>query len=252
MLYNVNLAELTSPDIATAIESGYETVVFAVGSNEQHGPCLPVFTDALLGDELALSMAKKLGKALKGPTINVGCSEHHMKFPGTISMRKETLQNVIRDYVDSLARHGFRRIIVVPTHGGNFEPLAEVADDLRRSHSGVKVVTYTDLQRFVEVLQATSAKLGVTPEESGAHAGEAEASIMMWARGDLVKRERISEAVGYMGEFTDTEADTIFESGIGALSPIGVLGDPAKARKEHGERYIEELASALVDHISAN
>jgi creatinine amidohydrolase len=104
-------------------------------------------------------------------------------------MRKETLQNVVRDYVDSLARHGFRRIIVVPTHGGNFGPLAEIADDLRRSHSGVKVVLYTDLQRFVEILQAISAKLGVTPEESGAHAGEAEASIVMWARGDMVKRE---------------------------------------------------------------
>jgi creatinine amidohydrolase/Fe(II)-dependent formamide hydrolase-like protein len=78
MPYNVNLAELTYLDIKEAMESGYETVVFAVGSHEQHGPCLPVLTDALLGDELALSMAKKLVKALKGPTINVGCSEHHI------------------------------------------------------------------------------------------------------------------------------------------------------------------------------
>lgn len=252
MLSNVNLAELTSPDIAAAIESGYETVVFAVGSNEQHGPCLPVFTDTLLGDELAFSIAMKLGKALKGPTINVGCSEHHMKFPGTISMRKETLQNVVKDYVDSLARHGFRKIIVVPTHGGNFGPLAEISDDLTRSHPGVKVFVYADLQRFVEILQATSVKLGVTPEESGAHAGEAEASLVMWARGDLVKVDRLHEAAGYMGEFGEAEADKIFESGIGALSPIGVLGDPTKAKKEHGERYIEELASALVDYISTN
>lgn len=250
MLDNVNLAELTSPDIKTALESGYETVVFAVGSNEQHGPCLPVFTDALLGDELALSVAYKLGKALKGPTVNLGCSEHHMKFPGTISMRKETLQSVIVDYVDCLARHGFKRVVIIPSHGGNFGPLAEISDDLRRSHPEVKIVAYTDLQRFVEILQTTSAKLGVTPEESGAHAGESEVSMVMWIRGDLVKEEKIPEATGYVGAFTEKEADKIFEGGIDALSPIGVIGDPANARKEHGKRYIEDLAYALVEYIS--
>lgn len=251
MIENIDLAELTSPDIKAAIESGYDTVVFCVGSNEQHGPCLPVATDTILGDELSLAVAKKLGNALKGPTINVGCSEHHMRFPGTITLGKETLQSVVRDYVDSLAKHGFKRIVVIPSHGGNFGPLVEIRDELQGAHPGVKVIVYTDLQGFVDIMRETSAKLGITPEESGAHAGEAEVSMMMWARGELVREERLPQATGYVGEFGEEEAKKIFEDGIHALSPIGVLGSPAKARKEHGELYLDDLATALVEYVNS-
>jgi creatinine amidohydrolase/Fe(II)-dependent formamide hydrolase-like protein len=52
-----------------------------------------------------------------------------------------------------------------------------------------------------------------------------------------------------MGAFTEKETQKIFEDGIGALSPIGVLGCPKKARKEHGKRYIDDLATALVEYI---
>ena len=246
---NIDLAELTSPTIKSMIESGYDTLVFAVGSNEQHGPCLPVSTDTILGDTLALAIAGKLGKALKGPTINIGCSEHHMQFPGTVTLSKSTLQAVVKEYVDSVVKHGFKRIVVIPSHGGNFGPLAEVSDELQEKHPEVKVITYTDLQGFVVILHETSRKLGVTPEESGAHAGESEVSMIQWARGDLVVKENIANATGFMGAFTEKETQKIFEDGIGALSPIGVLGCPKKARKEHGKRYIDDLATALVEYI---
>ena len=187
---------------------------------------------------------------MKGPTVNVGCSEHHMRFPGTISLRKATLQNVIRDYVDSLVRQRFKRIVIIPSHGGNFGPIAEISTELATSYPEIKIVAYTDLQQFVEILKATSAELGVTAEESGAHAGESEVSMVMWARGDLVREDRIPEATGYVGAFDEDATEKIFSEGIGALSPIGVLGDPSKARKEHGRRYVEDLANALVDYVS--
>jgi len=240
---------MTSPEIGSAIGSGFDTVVFAVGSNEQHGPCLAVSTDTVLGDELAYLVAKRLGNALKGPTVNVGCSEHHMGFPGTVSLRKETLQAVVKDYCDSLARHGFRRIVVLPSHGGNFGPLAEIEDELKKAHLGVKIIAYTDLQRFVEILQGTSGRLGVSKEDSGAHAGESEVSMILWAREDLVREEKIPEATGYLGEFGEEEAEKVFEDGIGALSPIGVLGSPEKASREHGRIYIEDLADAMVEYV---
>lgn len=86
---NIKLEEMTSPNIKAAIERGMDTVVFAVGSNEQHGPCLPVFTDAAVAEKLAYLVAQKLGNALKGPTITLGCSDHHMKFTGTIFYEKK-------------------------------------------------------------------------------------------------------------------------------------------------------------------
>ena len=188
-----------------ALRKGFDTVVFAVGSNEQHGPCLPLSTDTVLGDTLALGVAEKLGKALKAPTVSVGCSEHHMRFPGTITLRKETLQDVIRDYVDSLAKHGFKRIVVLPSHGGNFGPLAEIAEELGDAHPGVKVVVYHDLQAFAGIMMKTGVGLGVSTEASGAHAGESEVSMMMHIRGDLVKEKLIPKAKGYVGVF-DEEA----------------------------------------------
>jgi creatinine amidohydrolase len=245
----IKLEEMTSPEIGFAIESGFDTLVFAVGSNEQHGPVLAVSTDAVLGDELAYLVAKRLGNALMGPTVNVGCSEHHMRFPGTITLREETLQAVIRDYCDSLARHGFRRIVVIPSHGGNFRPLAEIEENLQKVHTGAKIVTYTDLQRFVEILQRTSDRFGVSKGESGAHAGESEVSMMLWVREDMVRTEKIPEAIGYLGDFGEEEAEKVFRNGIGALSSIGVLGSPKKASREHGRIYFKDLADAIVEYI---
>lgn len=250
MTTNIKLDEMTSPEIKAAIERGMNTVVFGVGSNEQHGPCLPVFTDAAMADKLAYLVAQKLGNALKGPTINIGCSELHMKFAGTISLRNETLQNVIRDYCASFAKHGFNRIVILPTHGGNFGPLAEIKDELQKAYPNVRIIIYTDLQEFIAFLQKSSAKFGISNKESGAHAGEFEVSQILWIRGDLVKTDKIPEATGYLGEFTTKEAAKIYEEGIDALSPIGVLGSPAKASAEHGKVYFEDLVEAMIEFIS--
>jgi len=245
----VDIAKMTSPEVGEAIKEGFDTVVFAVGSNEQHGPCLTVSTDAVLGDTLALGVAESLGNALKAPTIRVGCSEHHMKFPGTITLRKETLHELLRDYVSSLGRHGFKKIIILPSHGGNFGPLAEVAEELQGMSPGVEVVVYTDLLEFVEILMKTSDGFGVSHEAAGAHAGEAEVSMMMYANPEGVREECIPNAKGYVGVFDEEATAKIFSDGIAALSPIGVLGDPRDASREHGERYIVDLVEAIVGFI---
>ena len=95
---NLLLEELTSPEVKRALQDGYTTVVVAVGAVEQHGPHLPLLVDAVRGDRLALEVAHRLGDALVAPTIRVGCSEHHMAFPGTLSIRQQTLEALCTDY----------------------------------------------------------------------------------------------------------------------------------------------------------
>jgi creatinine amidohydrolase len=121
----IRMEEMTWPEIKAAIESGYTTAVVAVGSTEQHGPHLPTMTDARIGDDVAERVARKLGHALHARTIAVGMSEHHLAFAGTISFKAETLRLILRDYVDSLARHGFMQIVFLPSHGGNFSTVQE-------------------------------------------------------------------------------------------------------------------------------
>ncbi|TRO50555.1 creatininase family protein [Candidatus Bathyarchaeota archaeon] len=240
-------ANMTSPEIGEAIKKGYTTAVFAVGSNEQHGPVLAVCTDTVLGDVLALKVAEKLGKTLKFPTVNMGCSDHHMMFPGTVSLRKETLHMILKDYVGSLARHGFKRVVVLPSHGGNFGPISEVVDALKRENPGVRIDAYTDLIGFVEHITDVSKKYGISAEDSGAHAGESEVSMMMYANPKGVRAENIPKAKGYVGVFDEEATQKIFKDGIAALSKIGVLGDPAKASEAHGKEYVENLSDAIVE-----
>ena len=100
----IRMEDMNSYDIKEAINNGFTTAVFAIGSTEQHGHHLPTKTDTMIGDALAFRVAQELENALQAPTIRPGCSEHHMAFAGTISLRQSTLKSIIYDYVGSLKK----------------------------------------------------------------------------------------------------------------------------------------------------
>ena len=243
----IRMEEMTWPEIKAAIEAGYTTAVVAVGSTEQHGPHLPTMTDARIGDDVAERVARKLGHALHARTIAVGMSEHHLAFAGTISFKAETLRLILRDYVDSLARHGFMQIVFLPSHGGNFSTVQKAIEEARDAHPGVDVTGYTDLMGLTGFLNQASAEHGITAEESGAHAGESETSMMMTLEPDLVATHRF--APGYLGPAGEAEVKLIFEKGMPALTANGVIGDPRKASANKGEVYLDHLADFLVREI---
>jgi len=89
------LAELTSPEVADALSRGIDTIILPVGSTEQHGGHLPLSTDSLHTVAVLEGVAKSL-PALVAPLIPVGRADHHMAFPGTITVRHETLHATIR------------------------------------------------------------------------------------------------------------------------------------------------------------
>lgn len=243
----IRMEEMTAPDVRAALAAGFTTAVVAVGSTEQHGPHLPTMTDTRIGDAMAHRVALKLGNALLARTIPVGCSEHHLAYGATISLKPETLKLIVRDYVDSLVRDGFERIIFLPSHGGNFGSLAEAIEDARKAHPQVAITGYTDLLGITASLHRTAAKLGISEEACGAHAGDDETSLMMFLEPELVVRDRF--APGYLGPLGEKEVQTIFERGMPALTENGVLGDPRQASAEKGEVYLEKLAGFLVEQI---
>ncbi len=219
----------------------------ALAAIEQHGPHLPLLVDAARGDRLALEVATRLGDdALVAPTIRVGCSEHHMTFPGTISLRRSTLEAICMDYCVSLARHGFRRICLVPSHGGNFGPLSDMLADLRSAVAPeCEVLAYTDLIGFMDVWVAAVAEVSEDlAVRVGGHADVAETSEMMVIRPDLVREDRLS--AGYTGGTDPAVFRRIFEEGLRAVTDNGVLGDAHGATAEIGRRCIERAADAVV------
>ena len=240
----VELDRMSWPEVQAELAAGRDTVVMAFGATEQHGPHMPLATDALIGDHLARLVAEELD-AFVAPTVRVGCSEHHLEFPGTLSVSGQTFHAVVADLVRSLARGGFRRVVLLPTHGGNFGPLAEAIQKLGPIE-GVEIRALTDLGALMAIAQVGAEEFGVPLNEGGLHAGEWETSMLEAIHPDLVHPERGQP--GYTGDL-ETAIRSVFTEGVHRLAPNGVLGDPSQASPEHGQRYWDKVLSVALAEI---
>lgn len=241
------LEELSWPEVRDALAAGDTTVVAAAGAIEQHGPHLPLLTDTLIGAGLVEAVVARLDGALQGPTIPFGCSEHHMAFPGTLTLEKETFKGLVKEYARSLARHGFRLIYLVPSHGGNFAPLQEAIDELGGRIGDARVVAFTDLPGFLEVIYASQRPYGVTPAGAGAHAGNTETALVLALRPELARPERAEE--GFVGDFDREAQALIFREGLQALTANGILGDARGADADRGRACLDALANYLAEWL---
>jgi creatinine amidohydrolase len=237
------LDRLTWSDVKEEIQKGRDLVVVPFGSTEQHGRHMPLGTDAVLGDEIGWGLAERL-EAFLAPTVRFGCSEHHLAFSGTISIGAETFGRIVADVVASLSVHGFRRIVLLPTHGGNFKPMAKAVANIEPAR-GVQIYAFTDLMGLVEAAAESSRSFGVDSTKSGAHSGEWETSLMLALRPEQVKMDRA--AVGFMGELSEVTSK-VFD-GIQDLDPYGVLGDPRPATAEAGKKYLTDIIEFLYQWV---
>jgi creatinine amidohydrolase/Fe(II)-dependent formamide hydrolase-like protein len=241
----LELDTLSWPEVQAEIERGRDTVVVAFGATEQHARHMPLATDALLGDHLARELAERL-EAFVAPTVRVGCSEHHVGFAGTMSLSEQTFRALVADIVSSLLRGGFGRVVLVPTHGGNFGPLAAAIAELEQPE---RVTALTDLGVLFEVAQLAEREFGVPLSDGGLHAGEWETSMMLAIHPQLVDMDR-AEA-GFTGSPQEAVEGIFKSGGVAALSRNGAIGDPARASAEHGQRYWQAVVELALENIRA-
>lgn len=236
--------ELSWVEIRDRIAAGWHTVIVPLGSTEQHGPALPLLTDNEHGVHTALRAARWLGKTLVGPVLTLGYSVEHTAFPGTISLSKSTLAGLIHDVAESHARSGFKLVYFWVAHGGNFATLQEVLPTLEAKWPGCRVTGLKDLQAYVSTTwDRIPLEFGIPLSQSGSHAGEFEASMMLAARPELVDLRVAEEGCGAPFE---TIAGAMFSSGIHTVAPNGVLGDQRPASAERGDHYLNKLAEYIV------
>jgi creatinine amidohydrolase len=224
-------------------------VIVPVAALEQHGPHLPVEVDSVLGEQVALRTARKI--TAKGEPVTVlpvlwtGISEHHMSFGGTITLDLPTYAAVIEGICKSLLRHGFRRIVLLNAHGGNENGLRCIIDELTpRLRAPIVQFTYwyAAARPIAGILETQSALL---------HACEAETSMMMASRPDLVARDRIPLAkANTTPDVSDVVGEGVYSwRTIGARSSSGVIGNPEAASAEKGERLYEAISDTLCEKL---
>ena len=100
-------------------------IIIPIGSTEQHGPTGLIGTDAIIAEKLSHAVGERLGVYV-APTLSIGMAHHHLGFPGSMTLRPQTMINVLVDWFSSLQKHGFRDIFIINGHGGNI-PATETA-----------------------------------------------------------------------------------------------------------------------------
>jgi creatinine amidohydrolase len=165
------LERLSGPELSLLLAAGLTTVVVPFGSVEYHGAHLPLGSDALLADAVGREVAERLDAVL-APTQRIGDADAHLNRPGTLSVGAATLAELALAVAYSLARQGFRLIVLVSTHGGN--------------SAGVR----NAVQRFDWSGSTLCAPSGDVGPDPGAHSGEWLTSVMLALHPELVEIAR--------------------------------------------------------------
>src|SRR5690625_633369 len=128
------LSKMTWPEIKEALKTAKVAIV-PIGAQEQHGYHIAEGCDSYRAEKFCELLGEKaFPKVVVTPTINYGISPHHMDFPGTITLRPETLINILDDIVNSLSQHGIKKFLFINGHGGNNAAMAVAADKVARKY----------------------------------------------------------------------------------------------------------------------
>jgi creatinine amidohydrolase len=244
----VLLGELTREELADV--ATLCTIVLPLGATEQHGGHLPVSTDTLMCERIAVAAARiagaDAGPFLVAPALPYGRSDHHLSFAGTFSLRSETFLSVVADLLRSASAWGVRAVFAVNGHGGNDAPmrvaLADAAEAFPLTAGGASYWTIAWEALLAEGVE----QLGVVP----GHAGAFETSLLLAARSDLVRSE------GQVGPeprpATEDPVVRIVHAAHGAWAEgSGTSDDASTADAELGARLLarveQEVARALVE-----
>jgi creatinine amidohydrolase len=256
------LQEMTWTDVREYLDAS-DMVIVPLGATEQHGPHLPLGTDYYEALGMSKIISAQTGVVV-APVLLAGYSVYHSGFPGTLSLKPETMEQVLFETVGMLMKYGFRRFLFFNYHGGN------------------NIVQQRVIHRINHTTEAIAIAIGhgspIQKEEEGEffdwHAGVDETSIMLYLKPELVKMERaekpkiqftpqmqkLQELSQEYPELTD-----VWNSIIGVpeetkkggssreISSNGIwsFSDPKKANSKIGEKTVNRMVETAVKFINA-
>lgn len=254
----IEYRKLTWPQILEAAEND-AMVIVPTAAMEEHGHHLPLDTDILLGETIALRAARESDhQVLVMPPLWVGYEAHHMDFPGTIDMDWDIFIRYALCVTTSLVRHGFRKLMILNSHGSN-RPLIEiVARDTVVQHPEAMCVALSwwelqDAQRAFAEVRESSVTSHACELETSAYLAIDEARVRM----DLAQRD-LDEGMSthFWSDLMAERPDPTYKNSVkhmeiwSAFSKTGVRGDPTKATKHKGEVVLDAAVAELVELLA--
>lgn len=239
------LEKMSWQEIKEAINP--ETVcIVPNGSTEQHGFHLKVDTDTNNAHEVALRAASRLENTLVTPPIPFGCSGNHMNFSGTISLKMNTLKEVIKDIVHSLVHHGIKKILLMVGHGGNITATNAAAEELRAELKGIVI-------GVVYIAALVHAGYQCLESDIVWHSDEWETSFTLYLNPDGVEMEKAIDEIPHSpSDLYVFHEDALSKSPVSwglpmtdACTKSGIFGYATKATTEKGRIIAEEMIENL-------
>jgi len=237
------IENLTWPELDKKIKN-VKLALVPVGSCEQHGANSTFYTDAGRADAISKLLAERLGDlAVSYPPVNYGVSLHHMDFPGTVTLRPETLINLLEDIAISISQHGINKILFLEGHGGNDHAIACAATTLKQQYG---------IEAYWTGFGSRTSTGGLPiPGPVYGHADEFEISSTLGLCPQYVREDRVAGIMQdspYTGGFNGGAWSWKYDASLN-----GAVGDARKATTEIGERmrnealdYLEKLARTII------
>lgn len=230
-------------------------VLLPLGSTEQHGHHLPLFTDTALVEAVASGVHDRLpDDILLLPTLWCGHSTHHMAFPGTVSVTQSVYQALIGDFCDSLVKAGARKIFLLNGHGGNDVPVRYALREVKSRHPDVEGL-HIVLASYWNIAAKTLREVRESDIGGMGHACEMETSMMLHLQNEHVqmdKARRDGPAQHPPYRLTDMQQGTVYYSvsEFHEISETGTVGEPTLASAEKGRRFYEGVVEEVTAFVS--
>jgi mycofactocin precursor peptide peptidase len=212
----------------TEVDAAQTTLALPLGATEQHGPHLPLSTDTDIAVALAQRLAAIRPEVAVAPPLAYGASGEHQHFAGTLSIGRAAVEQVLVELARSAALT-FRRVIIISAHGGNAHPVSRAVEQLRGEGRDVRAWSPAETWK------------------GDAHAGRTETSVML-----ALDPERVRLGAAEAGDVRPLAEvmPLLGRCGVRAVSPNGVLGDPAGASAAHGDQLLAAAAQRLAAAVN--
>ncbi|MDH3709025.1 MAG: creatininase family protein [Cyclobacteriaceae bacterium] len=241
--------QLTSEELASC--DRHTPVLLLTAATEQHGSHLPLATDRLIGEHFLNVLEQRISQdVLILPSVAVGCSDHHLSFPGSLSLSHRAFMNQVCDIIKQVFHHGFHKVVIFNSHGGNQAANQVIVEDVGYNYPDKQIVTTS----WWRIAGDSLKNITTTGPGGVGHAGEFETSVMMYIDPDLVRGDKVVPGSN-QSTFSWAEADLLRSSGASyyrtmrEMTPNGVYGDPTQATVNKGEQITEAVVHALTKLI---